>query len=132
MSILWCIAIAPSLNELVHHKERCKDEISLLKLSSCFNFLLTEMHSSKQCAGAIFDLDQKFQSQNCLFLVLWCKSSLNWAKNPSVNRVPSKVDFFTIKFTACFPSIYSKKVHFGGNPVNRWIFYLIQTCFKSK
>ena len=57
----------------------------------------------RQCAGAIFKLDQKFKSWNCLFWLVWCKRSLNQAKNPYVNRVPSKIDFFTIDFTTSFP-----------------------------
>ena len=84
-----------------------------------------------QCAGANFNLDKKFRGWNYIFLLLWCKRSLNQAKNPSVYRVPSKMDIFTtdLRDTSC--KIESKIVHFGGNPVNRWIFCLIQTCFTS-
>ena len=41
----------------------------------------------------IFNLDQKFQSWNCLLYLLWCKTSLNQPKNSSVDMDPSKIDF---------------------------------------
>ena len=53
------------------------------------------------------------------------------ARHPSVNRVTSKIDFFTIDLSETSCKMYSEKVHFGGNPVNRWMFCLIQTCFIS-
>ena len=59
-----------------------------------------------QCFDVIFNLDQKFRSQNCLFQLLWRKKILIQAKNSSVNRVPFKIDFFTmapIDFTTAFP-----------------------------
>ena len=46
------------------------------------------------------------------------------AKNPSVNRDTSKINFFTIDFTTSFP-----KVYLGRTTFDRWIFYLIQTFF---
>ena len=56
-----------------------------------------------QGAGSIFNLEEKFRSWKCLFKLLWCKTSLNQAKNTSVNRVPSKIDFFAIDFTTGIP-----------------------------
>ena len=38
-----------------------------------------------------------------LRLTVWCKTSLNQAKDPSINSVPSKMDFFTIDFTTGVP-----------------------------
>ena len=88
--------------------------------------------SPSQCAGGIYSLDQKFQRPNCFFWLLWCKTSLNQPKNSSVNRLPLKIallhrDFRKSRYK--FPSFYSQKSYLEGKPVDRWIFWLIQTCF---
>ena len=66
----------------------------LSRISSRFQLIF--IATLAQCTGAIFNLEQKLQSQNCLSWLLWCNTSLIWAKNTSVDRIPSKKDFFYV------------------------------------
>ena len=99
----------------------------------CVIFIHSQTQFS-QHAGGIFYLDQKFQRPNCLFWLHWCKTSLKQPKNSSVNRFPFKISFLHRDFRKIrykFPSFYSQKSYLEGKPVDRWFFWLIQTCFAS-